>query len=402
MFDQETMTEKIKIKTVIMAGGEGRRISEIAKDTPKPMIRIEGKPVLEHEIECLKENGFTDIIITVSYLKEKIMDYFKDGKDMGVNIEYYIEDKPLGNAGALYEIRDKLSDDFLLLNADSIFDVDIKRFVKYHIEKQAFATIMVHPTTHPEDCGLVFINKDNIVTKWLTKEDERPEYYRNKVNTGLHILNKKLLEERPSTEKVDLDRQILKPLVDIRGLCAYESTEYFKDMGTPERYEAVCNDFKTGIISKKSLKNKQKAIFINLNELINTNNFILSNEMIEAIHLINNSGYLAFGIINDTKKQKEDDCSKLDTLLSKRGIYFDNIFTSNNNCLVFNDESLLKISNKYNIDLSVSWIIDGYQEKNQTNEKLYYKAELLKQSAFIHENRYTSILDIIKKIIKYI
>ena len=119
------------MKTVIMAGGRGTRISSVAQDIPKPMIKIQGKPVLEHEIACLKEQGFTDLIITVSHLGHIIMDYFGDGSGLspvtgepfGVSIEYYFEQEPLGNAGALFRLKDKLTEDFLLLNADAIFDV---------------------------------------------------------------------------------------------------------------------------------------------------------------------------------------------------------------------------------------------------------------------------------------
>ena len=109
------------MKVVIMAGGKGTRISSVASDIPKPMIKIEDKPVLEHEIECLRSQGFTDLIITVSHLGNIIMDYFGDGSKFGVNIEYFNEVTPLGNAGALFQIKDKLTEDFLLINADAIF-----------------------------------------------------------------------------------------------------------------------------------------------------------------------------------------------------------------------------------------------------------------------------------------
>ena len=128
------------MKVVIMAGGKGTRISSVASDIPKPMIKINNKPVLEHEIECLRKQGFNDIIITVSHLGHIIMDYFGDGSNIspvtnepfGVNIEYYFEETPLGNAGALFKIKDKLTEDFLLLNADAMFDIDFNRFIKYH------------------------------------------------------------------------------------------------------------------------------------------------------------------------------------------------------------------------------------------------------------------------------
>ena len=123
------------MKVVIMAGGRGTRITSVASDIPKPMIKIEGKPVLEHEIECLKKQGFTDIILTVSHLGNIIMDYFGDGSRFGVQITYYFEKEPLGNAGALFELKEQLDSDFLLLNADAMFDVDFNRFVAFHKEK---------------------------------------------------------------------------------------------------------------------------------------------------------------------------------------------------------------------------------------------------------------------------
>ena len=133
------------MKAVIMSGGKGTRISELFPNIPKPLIPIYGKPVLEHEIECLKEQGFTDIILTVSHMAEKIINYFGDGGRLGVHIDYFVEDKPLGNAGALFKLRDKLTEDFLLLNADSVFNIDFNRFVAFHKEHNALATLFIHP-----------------------------------------------------------------------------------------------------------------------------------------------------------------------------------------------------------------------------------------------------------------
>ncbi len=136
------------MKTVIMAGGRGTRISAIAPDIPKPMIKIAGVPVLEREIESLKEQGFDGLILTVGYLGSVIQNYFGDGsgvspatgKPFGVKIKYFVEDTPLGNAGALFRIKDELTEDFLLLNADAVFDVDFNRFVAYHKERGGLAT----------------------------------------------------------------------------------------------------------------------------------------------------------------------------------------------------------------------------------------------------------------------
>ena len=278
------------MKVVIMAGGKGTRISSVASDIPKPMIKVEGIPVLEREIECLKNQGFDDIILTVSHLGNIIMDYFGDGsgnspvtgEPFGVHIDYYFEEEPLGNAGALFKIKDKLTSDFLLLNADAMFDVDFNRFVAFHRKHGGLVTLFTHPNSHPYDSGLIIANKNGSVEKWLAKEDERPQYYRNRVNAGLHVINPKVLElvginadsvgkvgVDGKPVKVDLDRQLLKPLAGTGKMFCYDSPEYVKDMGTPERYYSVCKDCKEGRISAKNLKNKQKAIFLDRDGTIN-------------------------------------------------------------------------------------------------------------------------------------
>ena len=124
------------MKTVIMAGGRGTRISELFPDIPKPLIPIKNaegisRPVLQWEIESLVSQGFSDIVLTVSYMHKKIESYFGDGSNYGCTISYYIEETPLGNAGALFKLRESLGEaPFLLLNADSVFEIDFNRMVK--------------------------------------------------------------------------------------------------------------------------------------------------------------------------------------------------------------------------------------------------------------------------------
>lgn len=127
------------MKVVIMAGGRGTRISELFPDIPKPLIPIDGIPVLEREVCSLASQGFRDIILTVSYLHEKIEEHFGDGSKWGVKIEYFVENTPLGNAGALFKLN--LKEDFLLLNADAMFDVDFNRFVDFHKQHGGLVTL---------------------------------------------------------------------------------------------------------------------------------------------------------------------------------------------------------------------------------------------------------------------
>lgn len=378
------------MKVVIMAGGKGTRISSIASDIPKPMIEILGKPVLEREIECLRDQGFKDIIITVSHLGNIIMDYFSNGSKFGVNIEYYFEEEPLGNAGALFKIKDKLSDEFLLLNADAIFDIDFNRFVDYHHKKGGLVTLFTHPNSHPYDSGLIITDSDNKVISWLNKEDDRPTYYKNRVNAGLHVINKKVLDINIDSVKVDLDRQILKPLTKKGVVYAYDSPEYVKDMGTPERYHSVINDYKLGIVQAKNIKNKQKAIFLDRDGTINKyvgfltdiEKFELLSRVTDAIKLINSKGYLAIVITNQpviargevTVDELDEIHNKMETLLGREGAYIDAIyycphhpdsgFDGEIKELKFDCECrkpkpgmIFKAKADFNIDLSKSWMI---------------------------------------------
>ena len=185
------------MKAVIMAGGRGTRIASVARDIPKPMLPIDGVPILERELESLRQQGITEVILTVGYLAPAIMEYFGNGsgispttgRPFGVHIHYYVENEPLGNAGALYRIRDELDADFLLLNGDVMFDVDLQRFAMHHKAHGGLATLFTHPNGHPYDSSLVVADAQQCVTAWLTKEEPRPQYYRNRVNAGLHILS---------------------------------------------------------------------------------------------------------------------------------------------------------------------------------------------------------------------
>ena len=405
------------MKVVIMAGGKGTRISSVASDIPKPMIKIEGIPVLEREIECLKEQGFDDLLITVSHLGKIIMDYFGDGsgnspvtgQPFGVHIEYYFENEPLGNAGALFKIKDKLTEDFLLLNADAMFDVDFSRFVEYHKQHGGLVTLFTHPNSHPYDSGLIIADKNGAVEKWLAKEDERPLYYRNRVNAGLHVINPEIfalsgidaevvgkIGGDGKSVKVDLDRQLLKPLAGTGKMFCYDSPEYVKDMGTPDRYYSVCADYREGRVTGKNLKNKQKAIFLDRDGTINKyvgflrniDDFELIDGVAEAIRKINESGYLAIVVTNQpviargevSFNELEEIHNKMETLLGKEGAYLDAIYYCPHHphkgyegerpelkidcdCRKPKPGMLLKAAEDFNIDLSQSWMIgDGQND----------------------------------------
>ena len=392
------------MKAVIVAGGKGTRIASVTLELPKPMITINGIPVLEREIDCLRRQGIVDIILTVSYKAQMIMDYFGDGSGIspttgeafGVSIQYYVEQKALGNAGALFKIRDELKEDFLLLNADSVFEVDFQKFLDFHKKHGGWVTLFTHPNSHPYDSGLIMADSQHAVLSWLTKEEERPIYYHNRVNAGLHVISPKLLDDYYTRmhgilpEKIDLDRMLLKPLEGTGKMFCYDSPEYVKDMGTPDRYHAVCDDYQTGVVQAKSLSVKQKAIFLDRDGTINRyvgflrrpDEMELLPGVVEAIKKINRSSYLAIVVTNQpviargevTREQLDNIHKKMETLLGQEGVYIDALYYCphhpdrgfkgeiselkiNCNCRKPKPGMLLQAAADYNLDLSKSWMI---------------------------------------------
>lgn len=377
------------MKTIIMAGGMGTRISSVASDVPKPMIPVWGKPILEYQLECLRDQGLKDIILSTGHLGHIIKAYFGDGGRFGVTISYFHEDEPLGTAGALIALKETLTEDFLLINGDMIFDMDMSRIIKTHKKNGALATLATHPNSHPYDSALIVADRDSRIIGWLNKEDERT-IYKNRVNAGIHVLSPKILEPFSEVKKTDLDKDVLKPLVLSGKLFAYDTPEYIRDMGTSERYRAVCRDVATGKVAVKNLRRKQKAVFLDRDGVINVYKEFLTRwedmELLagaaEAIARINESGYLVIVITNQpviarggcTWEELAQIHNAMETLLGKAGSYVDDIFICPHHpdrgfpgerpeykidcdCRKPKPGLILMAAEKYNIDLSQSYMV---------------------------------------------
>ncbi|MDR1972063.1 MAG: HAD-IIIA family hydrolase [Treponema sp.] len=377
-----------------MAGGKGKRIAQIADNIPKPMIPFFNKPILEYQLDCLKRYGLTDIIMVTGHLGAVIKDHFLDGHKFGCVIDYFHEEEPLGTAGALSLLLPSLSEDFILVNGDIIFDFNFERFIKFHRDRNADATIAVHPNSHPFDSAIIVPDYSGRIVTWLNKEDPR-RYYKNLVNSGIHLLNKNLLKlYRQNTPynpgKVDLDRDILKPLVASGRIYAYKTPEYIKDMGTPERYNQVKTDIESGLVKAKNLSLPQRAVFLDRDGTLNVmNGFIKKSEDLEllpgtaeAVKGINNSGYLAIVITNQPVIARgevslgdlEEIHNKLETDLGLSGAYLDDIFFCPHHpdkgfpgerpeykidcsCRKPKPGLIFQAAEKYNIDLSQSYMV---------------------------------------------
>ena len=333
------------MKAVIMAGGKGTRISSITGDIiPKPMLKILDKPILEYQIDCLKKNNIKDIVIVVGHLGEVIKNYFKDGKDFGVHISYYDEDEnnPLGTAGSLYYLRDYLTEDFVFLLGDIFFDIDLESMITFHKEHQSFATLLTHPNSHPYDSDLIKVKGDTVID-FDSKENDRSNYdYKNLVNSGIYILNPQILSLITSPKKLAIEKDIISRFIKDKKVFSYHSTEYVKDMGTPERFASVIKDFKNDLPKKRNKKNPQKCIFLDRDGTINKyKGYILDKKDLEllpgaaeAIRKINSSDYLCIVVTNQpiiargesTIENLESIHDRLETLLGKDGAFLDDIF----------------------------------------------------------------------------
>ena len=435
------------MKTVIMAGGKGTRIASVRNDVPKPMISICGKPILEYQIENLKTCGLTDIILVIGYLGDKIKDYFGDGSKFDVKIEYFIEDHPLGTAGALFKMP-QLTEDFLLLCGDVIMDVDFNRFIEFHKSHKAWASLMSHPNGHPFDSSLLVTEIEvprvkggmpedtHKVIRWMAKEDERT-YYKNRVNAGIEIISPELLKEtkknfiprHPETpDKIDLDRDVLKPNIKSGRIFAYDTPEYIKDMGTPERYYEVENDIVSGKVHARNLKNKQKAIFLDRDGTINKmvgfitkpEQFELIDGAAEAVKAINKSGYLAI-VVTHQPVIARGDCTfeelqtvheKMETELGKKGAFIDAIYICPHHtdkgfpgerleykcdcdCRKPKPGLLLQAAKDFNIDLPESYMIGDSDRDMKAGENAG-----VKNSIKVGENEPYALLNTIKQIIE--
>ena len=330
------------MQAVIMAGGKGTRLASVTKDIPKPMVPIAGKPLLEYQIENLKSCGVQDIILVVGYLGAVIKDYFGNGERFGVRISYFVEEAPLGTAGALRELYDRLEDHFFLVFGDLFLNVDFQRFEEYHHSKNALVTLFAHPNSHPYDSDIVLTDDDGCVTGWSYKNSVREKNYANLVNAGLYVISKDLVESLPKHQKIDLEKDVITKKLDTGRVFAYHSTEYVKDIGTPERLEKVTDDFQNKICEHRNLRNKQKVIFLDRDGTINRYvGFIRNVEQVEleanaaeAIRKINESEYLAIVVTNQpvlargecTCEELKEIHNRIYTLLGEKGAYLDGLY----------------------------------------------------------------------------
>lgn len=416
---------------VVMAGGKGTRLREITRDEiPKPMAPIGGKPILQRQIETLREQGITRFILIIGHLGSRIKDYFQDGSAFGVHISYVEEHTPLGTAGALPRVLPLLDEDcFFLAFGDVLFEIDLERMLMFHREHKAVATLFIHPNTHPYDSDLVICEENGKVLGFDSKHNSREDWYHNCVNAGLYLLDRAVCRRCPPDIRMDLEKDLLASMIE-GGIpvCGYRSSEYVKDVGTVERIRRAEEELLSGFVSRRSLKHKQKAIFLDRDGTINRKNGLIFRESqleleegaAQAVRRINGSGYLAVVVTNQPVVARglcsvEDvdrlHC-KLETLLGQEGAYLDDIYFCPHHpdkgypeenpdykipcrCRKPDTEMLEWCAEKYNIDLSASWMIGDTTVDVQTGKNAGTKTALVLTGDGGRDGKYPAVPDLI-------
>lgn len=378
------------MQLVIIAGGKGTRLG--LKDIPKPMVQIDGKPLLEHQIELAKSYGINEIFILSGHLAHVIEDYFGDGEKWGVKIHHIVEPYPLGTAGSVKLLDGKIKDRFMVFYGDVVMDFDLDSFIAFDKKfANSIGTTLVHPNDHPYDSDLLEINKGKVVTRVIPKPHDDGEYYQNLVNAAVYIFSPKIFDYIEEGVSQDFGKHILKKVVENgEVLAGYETSEYIKDMGTADRFEKVKNDWITGKVSRLNKKNKRPCIFLDRDGVINPNmdtkptleDFVLLDGVAEAIKMINQSDYLTVVVTNQPMIAKgfisfeevEQTHKKMETLLGEQHAFVNGIYFCPHHpekgfegeipelkieceCRKPKPGMLFKAAKDMNIDLEKSWMI---------------------------------------------
>jgi mannose-1-phosphate guanylyltransferase / phosphomannomutase len=225
------------LKAVVMAGGEGTRLRPMTANQPKPLLPVANRPIMEHVLRLLKKHGFAETVVTVQFLAALVRNYFGDGEDVGMSLQYATEEMPLGTAGSVKNAEDALKDDtFLVISGDALTDMDLSEMVRFHKDNGALVTVGLTRVPDPVEFGIVIADEDGRIQRFL----EKPTWgqvFSDTVNTGVYIMEPEVLAEVSPKESVDWSHDVFPKLL-ARGapLFGYISDRYWEDVGTLESY----------------------------------------------------------------------------------------------------------------------------------------------------------------------
>lgn len=332
-------------QAVILAGGRGTRLAERLNGRPKPLVDLCGVPLLERQVLLLKRYGFTQVLVLVNHAADQIVEFCASRGNWGLAVACIDDGEPRGTAGATLAAFDRLADEFLVMYGDTMLEVDLERFHAFHRRRDdAAATLFLHPNDHPHDSDLVEVDDADRVLAFHPYPHAPGRWLPNLVNAALYWARREALAPwhgRPGM--LDFGKDLFPEMLD-RGLVVlgYNSPEYIKDIGTPERLDRVCADFRAGRIERASLSHPQAMVFLDrdgtLNREVNHLNdpaqFELLSGVADAVRRLNRSEYRCCVVTNQPVVARGE-CSfeglreihnKMETLLGQGGAYLDRIY----------------------------------------------------------------------------
>jgi mannose-1-phosphate guanylyltransferase / phosphomannomutase len=224
------------VRAFVMAGGEGTRLRPLTSNQPKPMVPIVGKPCMEHILELLKRHGFDDVIVTVAFLPQAIRSYFGDGESLGLQIEYSVEESPLGTAGSVRLASGRLDDSVIVISGDALCDLDLGQLVAFHREREAAVTIGLKSVENPLEFGIVVTDEDGRVERFL----EKPSWgqvFSDTINTGIYVLEPEVLRHVPTDRPYDFSKELFPLLLEMgRPLYGKVCDGYWQDIGNLDQF----------------------------------------------------------------------------------------------------------------------------------------------------------------------
>ncbi len=234
------------MKAVIMAGGKGTRLRPLTCGKPKPMTPIANRPMMEHIVKLLKQYDFTQVMATLFYMPEAIQNYFGDGGNLGIEIQYAIEESPLGTAGSVKNGADFLDETFLVISGDTLTDIDLGAAVAFHRSKGATATLVLTKVNNPLEYGVVITDAEGRIRRFLEKPGWG-EVFSDTVNTGIYILDPKIFSYYQKGQVFDFSKDLFPLLLsNNEPLYGYIAAGYWSDIGNLEQYRQAHYDILSG------------------------------------------------------------------------------------------------------------------------------------------------------------
>lgn len=252
------------MKAVIMAGGEGTRLRPLTCTMPKPMVPVVNKPMMEHILDLLKKHDFHEIASTLWYMPEVIQDYFGDGSNYNVSIEYFIEPKQLGTAGSVKNAESFLDETFIVVSGDCLTDINLQFAVDFHRRKGALVTIVLTEVPNPLSYGVVITDEKGRIVRFVEKPSWS-EVFSDTVNTGIYIIEPEALTQIPKNEKFDFSQDLFPKLLEQGApLYGYTADGYWSDVGGLEAYRQAQYDCLSGQVKIELPEAQSSSIWIDI------------------------------------------------------------------------------------------------------------------------------------------